>query len=30
MLVILGEKDWPKWLGEELATNEQLLDLLTA
>jgi putative SOS response-associated peptidase YedK len=30
MPVILGEADWPKWLGEEPATNEQLLDLLTA
>jgi putative SOS response-associated peptidase YedK len=30
MPVILGEADWSKWLGEEPATNEQLLDLLTA
>jgi putative SOS response-associated peptidase YedK len=30
MPVILGEADWGKWLGEEPATNEQLLDLLTA
>jgi putative SOS response-associated peptidase YedK len=30
MPVVLGEADWSKWLGEEPATNEQLLDLLTA
>jgi len=30
MPVVLGEADWAKWLGEEPATNEQLLDLLTA
>jgi putative SOS response-associated peptidase YedK len=30
MPVILGEADWAKWLGEEPATNEQLLNLLTA
>jgi putative SOS response-associated peptidase YedK len=28
MPVILDEKDWPKWLGEEAATNEELLALL--
>jgi putative SOS response-associated peptidase YedK len=28
MPVILGENDWPKWLGEEPATNEELLALL--
>jgi putative SOS response-associated peptidase YedK len=28
MPVILDEKDWPKWLGEELATNDELLALL--
>jgi putative SOS response-associated peptidase YedK len=28
MPVILAEKDWPKWLGEELATSEELLMLL--
>jgi putative SOS response-associated peptidase YedK len=28
MPVILGESDWPKWLGEEAATNEELLVLL--
>jgi putative SOS response-associated peptidase YedK len=28
MPVILDEKDWPKWLGEEPATNEELLALL--
>jgi putative SOS response-associated peptidase YedK len=30
MPVVLGEAYWAKWLGEEPATNEQLLDLLTA
>ncbi len=30
MPVILGEADWAKWVGEEPATNKQLLDLLTA
>jgi putative SOS response-associated peptidase YedK len=30
MPVILGQADWAKWLGEESATNEQLLALLTA
>jgi putative SOS response-associated peptidase YedK len=28
MPVILGESDWPRWLGEEPATNEELLALL--
>ena len=28
MPVILGEADWPKWLGEELASEEELLALL--
>jgi putative SOS response-associated peptidase YedK len=28
MLVILSEKDWPKWLGEEPATPEELKALL--
>jgi putative SOS response-associated peptidase YedK len=28
MPVILDEKDWPKWLGEEPGTNEELLALL--
>jgi putative SOS response-associated peptidase YedK len=28
MPVILPERDWPKWLGEEPATNEELLSLL--
>jgi putative SOS response-associated peptidase YedK len=28
MPVILGEGDWPLWLGEEEATNEQLLEML--
>ncbi|MGN6285381.1 MAG: SOS response-associated peptidase [Afipia sp.] len=28
MPVILGEADWPKWLGEEPASNEELLALL--
>jgi putative SOS response-associated peptidase YedK len=28
MPVILDEKDWPKWLGEERATEEELLALL--
>jgi putative SOS response-associated peptidase YedK len=28
MPVILDEADWAKWLGEEPATNEELLDLL--
>jgi putative SOS response-associated peptidase YedK len=28
MPVILDEKDWPKWLGEEPATSEELLALL--
>jgi putative SOS response-associated peptidase YedK len=26
--VILGESDWPKWLGEEPATEQELLALL--
>jgi putative SOS response-associated peptidase YedK len=30
MPMILGEADWAKWLGEDPAMNEQLLDLLTA
>jgi len=30
MPVILNESDWPKWLGEELATEEQLKALLVA
>ena len=28
MPVILDEADWPKWLGEETATNEELLAML--
>jgi hypothetical protein len=28
MPVILDEKDWPKWLGEEAATEQELLALL--
>jgi putative SOS response-associated peptidase YedK len=28
MPVILDERDWPKWLGEQPATNEELLTLL--
>jgi putative SOS response-associated peptidase YedK len=29
MPVIFGERDWPKWLGEELASEEEeLLALL--
>jgi putative SOS response-associated peptidase YedK len=28
MPVILGEGDWPLWLGEEEASNEQLLEML--
>jgi putative SOS response-associated peptidase YedK len=28
MPVILAEKDWPKWLGEESATEEELKALL--
>jgi hypothetical protein len=28
MPVILAEDDWPKWLGEEPATEEELLGLL--
>jgi putative SOS response-associated peptidase YedK len=28
MPVILPEADWPKWLGEEPATEEELLALL--
>jgi putative SOS response-associated peptidase YedK len=28
MPVILGEGDWPLWLGEEEATHEQLLEML--
>jgi putative SOS response-associated peptidase YedK len=28
MPIILDEKDWPKWLDEESATNEELLALL--
>jgi putative SOS response-associated peptidase YedK len=28
MPVVLDEKDWLKWLGEEPATNEDLLALL--
>jgi putative SOS response-associated peptidase YedK len=28
MPVILDESDWPKWLGEEPATEEELLPLL--
>ena len=28
MPVILGENDWPKWLGEELASEQDLLALL--
>jgi len=28
MPVILDEADWPKWLGEEPATEQQLLALL--
>jgi putative SOS response-associated peptidase YedK len=28
MPVILDESDWPNWLGEEAATNEELLALL--
>ena len=28
MPVILAESDWPKWLGEEPATEQELLALL--
>ena len=28
MPVILAESDWPKWLGEEPATDDELLELL--
>jgi putative SOS response-associated peptidase YedK len=28
MPVILSEADWPKWLGEEPATEDELLALL--
>jgi len=28
MPVILAEQDWPKWLGEEAATEQELLALL--
>ena len=28
MPVILAESDWPKWLGEEAATDDELLELL--
>jgi len=28
MPIILAESDWPKWLGEEPATEEELLSLL--
>ena len=28
MPVILDERDWPKWLGEEPATEQELLALL--
>jgi putative SOS response-associated peptidase YedK len=28
MPVILAEADWPKWLGEEPATEQELLALL--
>ena len=28
MPVILAEIDWPKWLGEELASEQDLLALL--
>ena len=28
MPAILGEADWPKWLGEQPATDEALLALL--
>ncbi|MGA9895258.1 MAG: SOS response-associated peptidase family protein [Xanthobacteraceae bacterium] len=28
MPVILLERDWPKWLGEEPATEKELLTLL--
>jgi putative SOS response-associated peptidase YedK len=28
MPVILGENDWPKWLGEEAASEQELLALL--
>jgi putative SOS response-associated peptidase YedK len=28
MPVILLERDWPKWLGEEAATDDELLALL--
>jgi putative SOS response-associated peptidase YedK len=28
MPVILAEKDWARWLGEEPATNEELLAML--
>ena len=28
MPVILGENDWPKWLGEEPASEQELLALL--
>jgi putative SOS response-associated peptidase YedK len=28
MPVVLAEYDWPKWLGEELASEQELLALL--
>lgn len=28
MPVILAKSDWPKWLGEEAATDDELLALL--
>jgi putative SOS response-associated peptidase YedK len=28
MPIVLSEGDWPKWLGEESATEEELLALL--
>jgi putative SOS response-associated peptidase YedK len=28
MPVIVAEGDWPKWLGEERATEEELLSML--
>ena len=30
MPAILAESDWPKWLGEEAATDDELLALLKA
>jgi putative SOS response-associated peptidase YedK len=30
MPVILDEADWPKWLGEEPATNDELLALINS